>query len=295
VKKIVILISIYDDWKSAFKLLSLIDLQIVNWNHEVSVLVINDASKESKPETTLNFKNIKSVKVLNMKENRGHARCYATGLKFLCEKDDFDYFVLMDGDGEDRPEELNLLFQKSKENPSIVVTADRISRSEGLLFRFMYIGHKVFTYFFTGKFIKFGNYSFLPKEIVFRLVKEACIWSSFSGSLTKIAPNRVSIRSIRGQRYFGPSKMNLFNLFIHSFSIIAVFRRAVIVRSALFIIFYLFFVYNNLSIITLFPVFAILVFLFLIFKVSSRENIEELNKSLENIASVDVLGDFNSR
>ena len=88
--------------------------------------------------------------------------------------------------------------------------------------------------------------------------------------------------------------MNLFNLLIHSFSIIAVFRGAVIVRSILFLIFYLFFTYSNLSIITLFPVLAVLIFLLSILKVSSRENIEELNNSLENIGSIDVLSDLNS-
>jgi hypothetical protein len=151
------------------------------------------------------------------------------------------------------------------------------------------------TYFFTGKLIKFGNYSCLPKAEATRLAKEACIWSSFSGSVTKVISDRVSIPSIRGKRYFGPSQMNLFNLLIHSFSIIAVFRGAVIIRSVLFLFIYLFFVSNNLSVITLFPVLAIVIFLLLIFKVSFRENIEELNNSLENIGSIDVLSDLNGR
>ena len=41
-----------------------------------------------------------------MKENRGHARCIASGLKYIYEKEDFDYVIPMDGDGEDRPEEI---------------------------------------------------------------------------------------------------------------------------------------------------------------------------------------------
>ena len=135
----------------------------------------------------------------------------------------------------------------------------------------------------------------MPKAEATRLAKEACIWSSFSGSVTRVISDRVSVPSIRGKRYFGPSQMNLFNLLIHSFSIIAVFRRTVIVRSFLFLFIYLFFVFNNLSIVTLFPLLAMLVFLLLIFKVSSRENIEELNNSLENIGNIDVLGDLNSR
>ena len=230
-----------------------------------------------------------------MKQNRGHARCNAAGLKYLTEKENFDYVIVMDGDGEDRPEELALLFNRSKENPSKTVTLDRIKRSEGPFFKLLYESHKILTYVFTGKLIKFGNYSCLPKADATRLAKEACIWSSFSGSVMKVISDRVSVPSIRGQRYFGPSQMNLFNLLIHSFSIIAVFRGAVIIRSVLFAIFYLFFVYDNLSVITLFPAFAVLIFLLLILKVSSRENNKELNSSLENIDSIDVLSNLNSR
>jgi len=294
-KKIKILISIYNDWQSVFKLLENIDLQVAEWDVEVSILIINDASTENQTKTKLSFKKIKSVRVINMKQNRGHARCNAAGLKYLTEREKFDYVILMDGDGEDRPEELTSLFKKSKESPSKTVTLNRIKRSEGLFFKLLYECHKILTYIFTGKLIKFGNYSCLPKEHAARLLKEACIWSSFSGSVTKVISDRVSVPSIRGQRYFGPSQMNLFNLLIHSFSIIAVFRGVVIIRSVLFLFIYLFFVLNSLSIITLFPVLILLVFLLLIFKVSSRENIEELNHSLKNIRSIDVLGDFNSR
>ena len=293
-KKFIILIPIFNDWKSVFKLLENIDLQIIKWDVEVSVLIVNDASTEERASAKLNYKNLKSVRVMNMKRNQGHARCNATGLKFLTEKENFNYVILMDGDGEDRPEELTVLFEKSKENPLKTVTANRIKRSEGLFFKLLYECHKILTYVFTGKLVKFGNYSCLPKKEASRLAQEACIWSSFSGSVTKIISNRVSVPSIKGIRYYGPSQMNFFKLLVHSFSIIAVFKRSVIVRSVLFLIFYLFFVSNNLTIITLFPVFIILVFLFLIFKISSRENIEELNNSLETIDNIEVLSDSNN-
>ena len=294
-KKFIILIPVYNDWKSVFKLLENIDLQIAEWDAEVFVLIVNDASTEERASTKLSYTNLKSVRVMNMKRNQGHARCNATGLKFLTEKEDFNYVILMDGDGEDRPEELTSLFKKSKENPLKTVTANRIKRSDGSFFNVLYECHKILTYVFTGKLVKFGNYSCLPKEEAIRLAQEACLWSSFSGSVTKIISDRVSVPSIKGKRYFGPSQMNFFELFVHSFSIIAVFKGSVILRSVLFLIFYLFFVSNNLSIVTLFPVFIIFIFLFLIFKVSSRENIEALNNSLKNIDNIDVLSDFNNR
>ena len=288
-KKFVILIPVYNDWKSVFKLLENIDLQIYKWDSQISILIVNDASTEKIPSTQLSFKKIKSVRVINMKLNRGHARCNAAGLKYLTEKENFDYVILMDGDGEDRPEELTSLFNKSKKNPSVSVTANRIKRSEGPLFKLLYESHKILTYIFTGKLIKFGNYSCLPKKDAARLVKDASIWSSFSGSVTKIISDRVSVPSIRGQRYFGPSQMNLFSLLIHSFSIIAVFKTSVMARSILFLIFYLIFVSNNLSIITLFPVIIVIIFIFFVRKVSSRESIEELNNCFDNIDNIEIL------
>ena len=294
-KKFIILIPVYNDWKSVFKLLEIIDLQITKWDAEVFVLIVNDASTKERLTIKLNVKNIKSVQIVNMKQNRGHARCYAAGLKYLIEKENFDYIILMDGDGEDRPEELTSLFNKSKENPSKTVTLDRIKRSEGPFFKLLYECHKILTYVFTGKLIKFGNYSCLPKKDAVKLVKESCIWSSYSGSITKIIPDRVSVPSTRGLRYFGPSQMNMFDLLIHSFSIIAVFKRTVIIRSILFLFIYLFFVLNKLSIVTLFPALAVFIFLFLVLKISSRESIEELNNSLENIDTIDVLSNSNDR
>jgi polyisoprenyl-phosphate glycosyltransferase len=294
-KKFIILIPLYNDWKSVSKVLKEIDVQISNWDAEVSVFLVNDASTEKRPDLDSSYTKIKFVKIINMKKNRGHARCNAAGLKYIIEKENFDYVIVMDGDGEDRPEELHMLFNKSNENPSKTIIANRIKRSEGPFFKLLYEIHKILTFIFTGKLIKFGNYSCLPKNEVLKLSKEASIWSSFSGSVTKVIPDRISIPSIRGKRYFGPSQMNFINLLIHSFSIIAVFKISVVFRSILFLLFYLFFVYKHLSAITLFPILVIIIFVLLIIKISLRENNTELSQSLENIESIDILNDSNSR
>ena len=286
-KKFIILIPVYNDWKSVSKLLKEIDLQIVEWESEVSVLIINDFSTEAKSDIDSNFKKIKSVKVLNMKKNQGHARCFATGLKFIIERENFDYVIPMDADGEDRPEELNLLFNKSKEYPNKVITADRIKRREGPLFKFCYEIHKYLTYIFTGHLIKFGNYSCLPRDSVVKIIKEPSAWSSFSGSLTKLIPDRISISSTKGLRYYGPSRMSFFNLLIHSFSIIAVFKKTAFLRSFIFLSVYLLLIFQSLSFITLLPVFLIIILLFAIIWVSNRENLDQFKKSLDNISSVD--------
>ena len=104
--KIKILIPVYNDWQSVSELLDNIDLSLANVRHEISVLVVNDASNHDRVDNDKTFENIISIKILNMKKNQGHARCIATGLKYIYEKEDFDYVIPMDGDGEDRPDEI---------------------------------------------------------------------------------------------------------------------------------------------------------------------------------------------
>ena len=288
-KKYIILIPVYNDWKSVLKLLENIDEQIKDWDVKVSVLIIDDASTEERTVTEFDYKNLQVIKIINMKENRGHARSYASGLKYISEKENVDYAILMDGDGEDRPEELNLLFNKSKENPDKVVTANRVKRSEGNLFKFCYLVHKYFTFIFTGQLIKFGNYTCLPKSVVSHMLENASTWSSFSGSLTKLFKERVSIPSIRGLRYFGPSKMSFFNLVKHSLSIIAVFKKAVFIRSFIFLFVYLLFTFQSLSIIIAIPLFLIFFLLFSVILLSRRENLNQLNNSLDNILKIEQI------
>jgi len=287
--KIKILIPNYNDWQSVFKLLENIDLVIAGLEEEVSVIIVNDASTEQRPEISLNLNNLKSIQAINMKENRGHARCNAAGLKYINEREDVDYVIPMDGDGEDRPEEIRPLIEKAKEYPDTVITANRIKRSEGLLFKFCYLIHKYLTFVFTGQSIKFGNYTCLTKSAVDKMSKEAATWSSFSGSLSKVVKDRRSVPSIRGVRYFGPSKMSFINLLKHSLSIAAVYKFTVLIRSIIFLAVYIFLVSQYISVVTFIPIALVVVMIISVFVLSGRENITELNSSLENINNIDNL------
>jgi len=287
--KIQILIPVYNDWQSVFKLLENINSEVSTLDGEFSIIIVNDASTESRPELLANLDSLKSIKVINMKENKGHARCNAAGLKHVNEKEDFDYIIPMDGDGEDRPEELSLLIEKIKNYPDAVITANRVKRSEGFLFKFCYLFHKYLTLVFTGQTIKYGNYTCLPKFIVNEMVNEPATWSSFSGSLAKLVKNKKSIPSERGTRYFGPSKMSFINLLKHSLSIIAVFKTTLLIRSIFFLIAYSFLVIGKTSVITLIPVIGVIIMMFSVIILSKRENMTEFNSSLENIESIDKI------
>ena len=287
--KIKILIPVYNDWQSVFKLIENINSQVSTLNSEFSVIIVNDNSTENRPEFSVDLNNLKSVQIINMKENKGHARCNAAGLKYINEKEDFDYIIPMDGDGEDRPEELSLLIEKIKDYPDTVVTANRIKRSEGFLFKFCYLAHKYLTLVFTGKTIKYGNYTCLPKSVVNEMVNEAATWSSFSGSLAKTVKDRKSIPSERGTRYFGSSKMSFVKLLKHSLSIIAVFKIILLIRSIIFLIAYLFLVTGKISAITLIPVVAVIIMMLSVITLSKRENMSEFNNSLKNIEGIEKI------
>ena len=224
-----------------------------------------------------------------MKINQGHARCIATGLKYIFEKEEFDYIIPMDGDGEDRPEEIKDLLNKIDNSNDKPVVGERVKRSESLIFKVCYQIHKLITLTFTGRSIKFGNFTCLPKTTVEKMVKDKSTWNSFSGALTKVENDLISIPSIRGNRYFGPSKMSFYNLIKHSLSIISVFRKTFLIRSALFVILYILLIKSNASVITATPLVFLLVAVYSISNLALRENMDEFDKSLKNIINIDTI------
>ena len=148
--------------------------------------------------------------------------------------------------------------------------------------------HKLITLIFTGKSINFGNYSCLTKNDVNTIASKVSIWSSYSGTLKKYISLLNVIESTRGTRYFGPSKMSLYNLIVHSFSIIAVFKYIVLLRSIIFIILF-FFLKIYLGFFSYIFIFLITIFCFLIFLVSTREKKDELINSQENLKYVEEI------
>ena len=281
-KKIIILIPVFNDWESLKKLLNEIEENVRNIkNILIECLVINDASTIKQPKL-IKPKSFQSLKILNMKKNKGHARCNAFGIRFISKNKDFDNLILMDGDGEDRPVELIKLINKSFQDPENSVVAKRIKRSEGPFFQFLYLMHKITTLLFTGKKINFGNYSCLTKNDVEKLSSKASLWSSYSGSVKKNISAFNEIDSIRGERYYGPSKMSLYKLIIHSFSIIAVFKYQVLIRSILLILITGYLNTNFAFSLILFQTLIIL-FCITIFLVSLRENKDELFNSENNL------------
>ena len=126
--KIKILIPVYNDWQSVSKLLDEINNLSISTKFQISVIIVNDASNHDRQDQERNLENINSIKILNMRINQGHARCIATGLKYIFEKEDFDYIIPMDGDGEDRPNEIKDFISQINLSPILIMNLKNYSK-----------------------------------------------------------------------------------------------------------------------------------------------------------------------
>ncbi len=287
-KSIVIITPVYNDWESFTKLIKEIDKAISNFKDiNFKLIAVNDGSNQKASSLSLP-PNLEIIEVLNMKINQGHAICLANGIKYALKNYQFDGLILMDADGEDRPEEIFDLINKAKELKNVSVVAKRIKRSEGLVFTTFYTLHKILTFIFTGKLMNFGNYSLITKKDAETIIQDPSIVYNFSGTLKNKIKELGNINCTRGKRYFGPSKMPLFKLILHSFSIIAVFKMNVFIRSALFLVL-LTYLQPYIGIIS--PIIQLLIVIFniIIFIISSKSNenkLETIDSELEETEKI---------
>ena len=96
------------------------------------------------------------------------------------------------------------------------------------------------------------------------------------------------VNSFRGLIYFGPSQMSLFKLLIHSFSIVAVFKYQVFLRST-FVIVILAYLNIYIGSISIFFQILIVIFNLLIFIISLREKKDDLINSHNNLDYIEEI------
>jgi hypothetical protein len=225
VQKIYCLTPVYNDWESFLVLLNHIE-KIQSENSTTflfSIIAVNDGSSE---ECLPEIKNASlPTTIINLKINIGHQRAIAVGLQYIYnEVSDHDFVVVMDSDGEDRPEDIIKLIQKSeKEKTSKIIFAQRNKRQESLLFKTGYFFYKYLFYFLTGQKISFGNFSLIPKKLLGKVVHQNNIWNHYSGGIIQSRIPFDKILLDRGKRFSGVSKMNFNSLIIHGLSSIAVY------------------------------------------------------------------------
>lgn len=223
---------VYNDWESLVILIDQVGKlqQTYSEKYDFHVIAVNDGSSEEFDADTLP-KGIK-VDVIHLKVNIGHQRAIAVGLQYIYnEVEGYDYVVVMDGDGEDKPEDITtLLFKAETENKRKIIFAQRKKRQESLLFKIGYFFYRFLFHALTGQKISFGNFSAIPKPLLGKVVHQSNIWNHYSGGIiqSKIPFDKVLLD--RGKRYKGVSKMNLNALIIHGLSSIAVYFDSLSIR-----------------------------------------------------------------
>jgi len=227
-KKVVIVSPVFNDWDSYNKLISNVKEVLKDSFDDDNVLFIavNDSSIDDILIDTSDY----SVKVINLNRNLGHQKAIAVGLSYVAKNlKDFDYTVVIDSDGEDKPEDIKRLIQESSSEKKIVF-ARRSKRSESLLFKVFYKIYKLIFRILTGQSIYFGNFSVIPAKYIHKIVNVSEIWNHYSGAIIRSRIPYSTIDSERGKRYFGTSKMNFVNLVLHGLSAVSIYTDQMAVR-----------------------------------------------------------------
>jgi hypothetical protein len=227
-----VLTPIYNDWAALSTLIEALDRELASQPRAAEILIVDDGSTVTagmRPALALSA--VIAVEVLHLRRNLGHQRAIAIGLAYLEARSRCDAVVVMDGDGEDRPEDVNRLLEKlERENGQRVVFAERMRRSEGAVFAFLYWLYRMVHWLLTGERVRVGNFSVIPRELLRRLVAVSDLWNHYAAAVFHARIPFVTVPTTRGTRFAGRSQMNFVALVTHGLSAMSVFGDRIGVR-----------------------------------------------------------------
>ena len=228
----IILIPVYNDWKSLNKLLLEINSKS-NRNVLIKILIINDCSTQKIEIKRSKLNKIKEVKVLTLNQNLGSQRAIAIGLDYLKKLNTKSFITIMDGDGEDDPNEINKMLLLAQKNVNYIITSNRTERNENLFIRACYKFHLFFCFLLTWKWISFGNFSCFHSNNL-KKINLNDVWCAFSSAVLKNS-NIKKLYAARAKRYFENSKVNFLKLIEHALRVNSIFYKKVLINSFFYI------------------------------------------------------------
>lgn len=228
-----LLIPVFNDWAALGSLIPALDAALAASGRRASILVVDDGS-QSEPdmaEAPLALEAIAAIDVLHLRTNLGHQRAIAIGLAHLEAQGAPDAVVVMDGDGEDRPEDVGrLIAALDADGATRVVFAERRRRSEGPLFALLYWLYRLVHVMLTGERVRVGNFSVIPRYLLRRLVAVSDLWNHYAAAVFHARIPYTTIPTTRGTRYAGRSQMNPVSLVTHGLAAMSVFGDRIAVR-----------------------------------------------------------------
>ena len=231
--RIAIVMPVLDDWTPFSIVVQAIARQFADSARRFVILAVDDGSTihPRNDGTMLPPGNcIEAIEVVQLAINLGHQRAIAVGLALAARRDDVGTVVVMDSDGEDRPEDVAALLIAADKHPEHVVLAQRSRRSEGIGFRIGYIIYKLMFRVLIGRTIDFGNFCLLPMSVVRRLVHMPDLWNNLAAAIMRSRLQRIAVPTVRGVRHAGRSHMNLPALVLHGLSAMSVYADQIFVR-----------------------------------------------------------------
>jgi hypothetical protein len=232
-RHIAIVTPVLDDWSSFAKLLDKISDQFSDGAIAFHIVAVDDGSVVPFDPQSLGLPSsscIVELSVMVLALNLGHQRAIAAGLCALADRTDIDAVIVMDSDGEDRPEDVGTLLAASRTHPADIILARRTERSETRVFKLGYLAYRLLFRLLTGRAITFGNFSLIPLASLQRLVRLPELWNNLAAALMRSRMPYITVATRRGVRYFGRSRMNLTALVIHGLSAVSVYVDIVFIR-----------------------------------------------------------------
>ena len=228
----IILLPVFDDWHAATLLLPRV-LACVRDEPHPAVLVVDDGSSQPPPGDLVrdSASGFEWVRILRLSRNLGHQRAIAVGLSYIDEHVPCDAVVVMDADGEDRPEDIPRLLARARElRGERIVFAERGRRIESLPFRVGYHLYRGLHRLLTGMTVRVGNFSVIPRSRLASVVVTSELWIHYAASTFRARQPIAFVPAERGQRLAGPSRMSFVGLVVHGLSAISVYSDVVFTR-----------------------------------------------------------------
>jgi len=228
--RLVVVAPVYEDTEAASQLLLDLGRAFCAAHMDVRILFVDDGSRAPLAEK-LHSESHFQVEVLRLRRNVGHQRAIALGIAHVHEHIGCDAVVVMDADGEDRPEDAVALVARCREQANArIIFAQRTRRSESPLFQACYRFYQLLHWLLTGIRVRVGNFSAVPGSCLPALVTLPSLWNHYAAAIFQARLPRALLPTVRGQRYHGRSKMNFVALVIHGLQAISVFIEIVAVR-----------------------------------------------------------------
>lgn len=229
---LIILIPVFNDWTALDLLLAELD-GVLEESGPVHIVIVDDGStvKLSAALCGAQFSRITTVSVVHLRRNLGHQRAISVGLVYVYETYPGAVTVVMDGDGEDKPADVNRLIAGLKaEQGCKIVFAERAKRTESLVFQAFYHLYRLAHYLLTGISVRVGNFSVIPYTALSSLTVTSETWNHYAAAVYSARLPHTSIPTARGVRLSGRSHMNFISFVIHGLSAISVYSDRVGVR-----------------------------------------------------------------